>query len=215
MNPVPPNPRIYHITHVANLAAIVASGGLESDARMRLTGGPVADIGMSSIKARRLRSPVHCHPGDRVGDYVPFYFCPRSLMLFVIHRANHSELAYSGGQGPIVHLEADLRESIRWARSVGRRWAFTDRNASAAYAQFFARTRDLGQVSWSAVGSPNFGDAVVKEGKQAEFLLHGDFPWALVSRIGVHSDAVAASVHKAIGAATHKPTVAVMPGWYF
>jgi hypothetical protein len=40
---------------------------------------------MSSIKRRRIEQlAVSCHPGTRVGDYVPFYFCPRSIMLFVI-----------------------------------------------------------------------------------------------------------------------------------
>ena len=36
-------------------------------------------------------------------------------MLYLIHRANHSELDYRGGQDPIVHLEADLREAVDWA----------------------------------------------------------------------------------------------------
>lgn len=59
----PPNPRIYHITHVANLPGIVADGGLVSDAAMRARGGPAASIGMESIKSRRLGLPVTCHPG--------------------------------------------------------------------------------------------------------------------------------------------------------
>jgi hypothetical protein len=42
---------------------------------------------MSTIKQRRLALPVTCHPDDHVGDHVPFYFCPRSIMLFVIHCA--------------------------------------------------------------------------------------------------------------------------------
>jgi ssDNA thymidine ADP-ribosyltransferase, DarT len=33
---------------------------------------------MSTIKQRRLALPVTCHANDHVGDYVPFYFCPRS-----------------------------------------------------------------------------------------------------------------------------------------
>lgn len=99
-------------------------------------GGPSATIGMSNIKRRRLALPVRCHPGDRVGDYVPFYFCPRSVMLFVIYCANARELTYRGGQGPIVHLEADLRAVIAWAEEAGRRWAFTLSNAGANYAEF-------------------------------------------------------------------------------
>ena len=58
---------------------------------------------------------MKCRPGLNVGDCVPFYFCPRSVMLYLIHRANHPELDYRGGQGPIVHLEADLHEAANWA----------------------------------------------------------------------------------------------------
>jgi hypothetical protein len=89
MTPPPSRPKIYHITHVDNLPAIISDGGLISDAAMIARGGPATPIGMSKIKQRRLSLPVHCHPGDHVGDYVPFYFCPRSIMLFVIHCASN------------------------------------------------------------------------------------------------------------------------------
>jgi hypothetical protein len=78
-------------------------------------GGPSASIGMNAIKAARLTRPVPCH-GNYVGDYVPFNYCPRSVMLYLIYRANHPDLTHRGGQGPIVHLEADLRNVIDWAR---------------------------------------------------------------------------------------------------
>jgi hypothetical protein len=67
---------------------------------------------MSEVVARRKRLPVSCHPGTCVGDYVPFYFCPRSVMLYVISRRNHSSLTYRGGQAPIVHLETDLHAVV-------------------------------------------------------------------------------------------------------
>src|SRR5262245_43359662 len=110
--PPPACPCIYHITHVDNLPSIIAEGGLHSDATMIARAGPVNAIGMSNIKARRLALPVACHPTDKVGEYVPFYFCPRSIMLFVIHRANHPDLSFRGGQQPIVHLEADLNAVV-------------------------------------------------------------------------------------------------------
>ena len=97
----PARPKIYHITHVENLSRIVADGALLCDADIIARGGPAAAIGMSRIKKRRVESlEVDCHPGTKVGDYVPFYFCPRSIMLFVIHCANHPELVFRGGQGP-------------------------------------------------------------------------------------------------------------------
>ena len=104
----PTEPKIYHIVHVDRLASIVADGCLWSDAALQRRERPGTTIGMSTIKQRRLTNPVKCRPGLNVGDCVPFYFCPRSIMLYVIHMANSPELDYRGGQGPIVHLEADL-----------------------------------------------------------------------------------------------------------
>ena len=112
---VPANPCIYHITHIDNLPSIIADGGLVSDAVLVARGGPHATIGMSSIKQRRLTLPVDCQPGTSVGEYVPFYFCPRSVMLYIIYRGNHPELSYRSGQGPELHLETDLNATVAWA----------------------------------------------------------------------------------------------------
>ena len=119
---------------VHNLAGIVAEGILLSDAAMIERGGPPQAVGMSAIKRRRVEElEVSCHPGTKVGDYVPFYFCPRSVMLFVIYCANHPELTYRGGQEPIVHLETDLHAVVAWANANGARWAFSLSNAGARY----------------------------------------------------------------------------------
>lgn len=222
MSPPPANPSIYHITHVDNLPAIIVNGGLNSDAAVIARGGPTAAIGMGNIKYRRLSLPVSCHPGLNVGDCVPFYFCPRSIMLFVIHCANHPELTYRGGQGPIVHLESDLHTVVQWANGQQRRWAFSLSNAGASYAEFRNSLTDLGDVDWDAVASTNFSNNSytpsghqVKEGKQAEFLVHDAFPWTLVRHIGVSAQSFATRVYAALASATHRPTVSVQPGWYY
>lgn len=215
MSPPPARPSIYHITHVDNLPAIIAEGALVSDAVMLARGGPAAAIGMSSIKQRRLSLPVSCHPGLNVGDCVPFYFCPRSIMLYVIHCANHVDLAYRGGQGPIVHLEADLHSVVAWAGQQRRAWAFSLSNAGAAYTEFRASWSDLCGLDWNAIGATDFRSASVKESKQAEFLLPGSFPWSLVRRIGVASAAIASKARAALVRASYQPTVTVQPSWYY
>ena len=45
-------------------------------------------------------------------------------MLFLLNKGNHPSLDYKGGQRPIVHLEADMHEAIRWAEQLKRHWAF-------------------------------------------------------------------------------------------
>ncbi|NSZ06216.1 DUF4433 domain-containing protein [Agrobacterium tumefaciens] len=212
--PIPANPKIYHIVHVDNLASIVADGRLWSDAVMvQRQGGTV--IGMGSIKQRRLGLPVSCHQGTKVGEYVPFYFCSRSIMLFVIHCANHPELTYRGGQQPIVHLEADLQQVVQWAEANGQRWAFSLSNAGAVYTQFRTGLDRLVDIDWNAVAATDFRPADVKEGKQAEFLMEQAFPWHLVERIGVHSQAIVARVSEAMQGAAHRPTIEIKRSWYY
>jgi hypothetical protein len=212
----PAQPKIYHIVHVDRLASIITDGHLFCDAeiiRNRANSGTT--IGMSSIKTRRLSLPVHCHPGHSVGDFVPFYFCPRSIMLYVIHCANHPELAYRGGQGPIVHLQSDLHTVIAWAKANKVRWAFSLSNAGAIYAQFRKSAAELNEVNWTAVAATDFRPADVKEGKQAEFLLKQKFPWELVEEVGVISQAVATQAQQAVRRHTHRPVVQVRRGWYY
>jgi hypothetical protein len=137
MASMPSSPKIYHITHVSNLASIVANQGLVSDAKRITARLSCSLVGMSTIKQRRLHEiEVSCYPGTKVGQYVPFYFCPRSIMLYILHRGNHLEITYTGGQQPIIHLQADLYSVIQWADSQGVNWAFSDRNAGAYLAIF-------------------------------------------------------------------------------
>ncbi len=206
---------IYHITHVENLASIALDGALLSDAEMIARQGPNLVIGMSSIKQRRLELPVKCHPGDTVGEYVPFYFCSRSIMLYLIYKGNHPELSYHGGQGPIVHLQADLDATVMWAQATDVRWAFSLANAGAYYTEFRAELADLAEVDWRAVAATDFSDATVKEGKQAELLVRREVPWGLIQRIGVRSATVRERVLEALAGSRHKPPVDVLPDWYF
>jgi len=216
MTPPPARPKIYHITHVENLRGIVTDGGLLSDAAIIARGGPMQAIGMSGIKRRRVEElEVDCHPGTKVGDYVPFYFCPRSVMLFVIHCANHPELTYRDGQDSIVHLEADLHAVVQWAEANGRGWAFSLSNAGAYYTEFRSRLEELDQLDWQAIAAGDFRAPEVKEPKQAEFMVHERFPLELVERIGVNSVRTRAKAVAALSLAHHRPRIEIHQEWYF
>lgn len=215
MPEVPGQPKIHHIVHVDRLASIVSDGQLWSDSVMAQRIGAGTTIGMSGIKQRRLSLPVGCHPGDNVGDYVPFYFCPRSVMLYVIHKANNPELVYLGGQGPIVHLEADLHGVVAWADAINRRWAFSLSNAGAYYTEFRSTLTDLHEADWDAIHATDFRSTEVKEGKQAEFLVHESLPFDLVERIGVLSNGVAQQVSTALQGGSSRPSVEIRRDWYY
>ena len=217
--PVPAEPKIYHIVHVDRLPSIIAENGLWCDAEILRRPRDGTDIGMNRIKKRRLKSRLNSHPDLSVGDCVPFYFCPRSVMLYVIHQANQPGLSYYGGQRPIVHLEADLRGTIAWAQERKLRWAFTLSNAGASYSEDRCDLTRLDEINWDAVQAEKWsGDEIpasIKEGKQAEFLIERRFPWKLVSRIGVGSQPVYSQAIEALESAGHKPLVEIKPEWYY
>jgi hypothetical protein len=203
-----PNPKIFHITHLANLPKIIASGALWSDARVRTASAAPANVGLNNIKDRRLRTPVRVGARGMVGDYVPFYFCPRSVMLFLIHKGHEN---YSGGQNPIVHLVSDVNTAV----ALGQPWAFTDRNAATAYAQHFDSLLDLDKIDWTAMPKKVWNDPVVKEPRQSEFLVHDSFDWNAVHEIAVIDSVQQKYCLAALEAARHKPDVTVHREWYY
>jgi hypothetical protein len=217
---IPERPKIYHIVHVDRLPSIFADGYLWCDAetfRRELSG---TTIGMSGIKQRRLTElTLTSYPDLRVGDCVPFYFCPRSIMLYLIYQANHPELNYHGGQGPIVHLEADLRTTVAWAEQNNHRWAFTLSNAGSYIFEDRSNLAQLHEINWQAVQSDKWsGNGIapsVKEGKQAEFLMAYNFPSHLIERIGVYSTRVYQQVMNTLPANGHRPQVEIKSEWYY
>jgi len=213
---MPANQKIYHITHVQNVPQIVQAGVIWSDAKRIELGLDCEIVGMSKIKHRRLYEiEVHCHPGTKVGEYTPFNFCPRSIMLYILHRGNHADLSYTEGQGPIVHLQADLISAVRWAERHGVYWAFSDRNAGTYLAQFYNSLEDLDEINWRAVTATDFRDMMIKEGKQAEFLMHESFPWELIEKVGVRDTTARRVVERALSDSDHQPPVHAERSWYY
>ena len=211
---VPRQPKIYHIVHVDRLPSIVADGCLWCDAEIVQRAPTGTTIGMNGIKQRRLTQlTLSSHPDLHVGACVPFYFCPRSIMLYLLYRGNHPELTYRGGQGPIIHLEADLLASVAWANQYDRRWAFTLSNAGSYLFEDRCDLQQLDAIDWQAVHARDW--RLCREGKQAEFLVEHSFPWQLVERIGVYSQAMYQQAATALPAGGHRPKVDMRPEWYY
>lgn len=211
--PMPAQPKIYHICHVDRLPSILDCNGLFSDAKVLELDLPGTVVGMSNIKQRRLNElRLDSHPTLFVGQCVPFYFCPRSVMLYLIHRRN-AELTYQGGQAQIVHLESDLYETVAWANANNRRWAFTLSNAGSYYFEDRADLANLHEIDWDAVQARIWNQC--KEAKQSEFLFEESFPWGLVRRIGVSNNNVYGQVLNTLQQQEHRPTVEVKTDWYY
>lgn len=206
--------KIYHIVHLDRLSSILTDRCLLSDAiiSQRVSNGSM--IGLNDIKQRRLTKSLNSYPNLHVGDCVPFYFCPRSVMLYLIYCKNPA-LVYQGGQEPIIHLQADFNQVITWANAQNPpvRWAFTNSNAGSYYFEDFNEINDLNRIDWNAVQARDWKNQ--KEGKQAEFLLENAFPWHLIEHIGVHSNHIYQQVANILQRQQHRPKLTVEPTWYY
>ena len=209
----PLEPKIYHIVHIDRLPSILAMGGLVSDVKALQMNLPGTSIGDSGIKEWRRRKTLRIYSDLTVGDCVPFYFCPRSVLLLSNHSRRRPKVENRDGQEPIVHLESDLGATIAWAGQKGRRWLFTDANAAMDDATEFNDLSHLDRIRWDIVRATSWPGQ--DDAKMAEFLVEQSFPWQLVQRIGVIDRLRKAEVEQLLSGAVRPPPVANIRGWYY
>ena len=204
---------IYHITHIRNLASILQDGRLWCDSeRIRRQ---IISVGIAHehIKQRRARRIVPNCRGGVLADYVPFYFAPRSPMLYTIHKGNVA--GYSEGQTPVLHLVSSVENVVENALP----FTFSNGHAEMATAQFFELTEDLDKIDWAVMRSGWWNDTDSNSNRkwkrQAEFLVHHSFPVPLFDEIGVISQAVAAEVEQILTSVGRTMSVIPRPNWYY
>ena len=200
---------LFHITDIGNLPAILASGGLLSEPLVAAARqGTRVAIAHNHIKERRTRTLVPICGGRRVIDFVPFYFCPRSPMLFTVNKGNTGRPP--GCQETILHLVT----SVARATIVGQPWVFSDGNAGADYPNFYGDTAQLAnQLNWAAIKERQ-NWSPVRGQKAAEFLVADRFPWDQIVAVACYKEAVAREVQAILGSVEY-PRVLVRPGWYY
>jgi hypothetical protein len=197
---------IYHITDVANLPSILMENGLHSDAVMANRNAEI--IGFDHIKKRRLKEiPVPCCEWRRVGEFVPFYFCPRSPMLFTINRGNTGRPANC--QKSIVHLVSTMAAGI----ATGKAWAISSGNAGAYHTTFFSSLEALDQLDWEAIRATHWQGK--QHQKSAEFLVAEHFPWTAIQKIGCQNSTTADKVTILLADNAHRPAVEIKTNWYY
>lgn len=210
---MPQKPKIYHIVHVNRLSSIIDKGYLFCDNHVVGQKLPGTSIGMPKLKQKRLKKSLGSYKELLVGDCVPFYFCPRSVMLYVINRAKyHEDMEYEDGQNNILHLQADLFKVVAWARQKNLRWVFTTGNAAAADTDDYRDLNDLNKIKWQAVEARAWKNN--RAAKQSEFLLEKKMPFHLIENIGVINKSIQIKVQRVLK--KYKLlTVSIEKEWYY
>jgi len=202
---------IYHITHFSHLGSIIREGCLRCDREAQELCS--VRIGHAHIKSRRMKRPVPLPPGGTLGDYVPFYFAPRSPMLYAIDRG--AVEGYAGGQAEVLHLVSSVEAVVEGGLS----WLATEGHAEMGYTAVFNNLADLDKIDWKLMTERYWHDTNDdpdrKRRRQAEFLVHRLFPWGMVQAIGVHNESMRELVVRETADVPYRPEVRVERGWYY
>lgn len=212
--PIEPNHiPIYHITHVNNVSRILKEDGLWSDAQCLERGLMPANVAHLQLKERRMERQVPLPVGGTLGNYVPFYFCNRSPMLYSIHSGCVADCA--GDQRDMVYLVSSVGQVLQYTQE----WCFTDGHAVLETTKFYENIDACDKIDWPVIDSwswkDTLGDNDRKRRKQAEFLVKNFFSWSLIERVGVHDMRQKEVVNQLLNAHAHCPILNIEPQWYY
>lgn len=203
---------VFHIIPIEKLESVVRHGLLcDVEANRRFGSQSELSAAHDSLKGRRRRKMVPVAAEGVMADYTPFYFAPRSPMLFSI-QCGKTEYGRNGrGQEGMIHLVLHLE---RLVRDFPGRWCFIDAHMTREWAQFGATLAELDErVDFEAMCARIWNEDGTKARRQAEFLVHSVVPWEYVEAIVVMTERVCEEVRNVLAASGehHVPTVVARP----
>lgn len=206
--------RVYHITAIENLPLILSCGGLRCVSELRNDGTAYADIAHGHLQDRRATTRVPCGSGGLLHDYVPFYFAPRSPMLYAIHMGNVA--GCSKAQKDVAYLIT----SAELVRDNCDGFAFTDGHGIMRTTTFFDDLRHLkARIDWKIMEAKYWRDTNEdpdrKRRRQAEFLAFRFVPWSIIDSVAAMRPAEVVTIRKIMYEAGHKTPVEWRPAWYY
>jgi len=183
----PAQQRVYHVTHLANLRAIVRDG---------LVAGAEPEVDVSSALTRELRREAEIAPGESVASAVPFYLAPDADR-WVALRDGAADPAWSDAA-----RRAAPNDFVFLVTTLDRLPdpLLADGDAAGSLTRF-AHGDELRRML------VRLHDADARAA--AEALAPGSVPWSAIQLIGVANDRVREQVR-----ALTSTKVAVYPPWF-
>ncbi|MBI5325555.1 MAG: DUF4433 domain-containing protein [Ignavibacteriae bacterium] len=178
------NIKLYRITHKDNLEDILSKGMLCSP-NHKEANPYYRQIGDVSLIQSRSLCIIPIQPSGNFKDYVSFYFCNKSPMLYEIQK---------GFKVPMVnpHDIIYIVTTIKRIKEEGCKYIFTDGHAAAISSQFFNVDDDLKNIDWNVINGQYWFDTTEdpdrKRRKQAEFLVYLQVPLNAIIGIGVFNN---------------------------
>lgn len=197
-----------------NVGCVLDQGHVNCDRIVRQEQRLRVECGDVEIKERRRSRKVGAPPGGVVADYVPFYFAPRSPMLYKINKG--SVPTYDEGQDPLVYLVT----TPRTVHSANRSTLFSDGNCAADITAFANSPTELEtHVDWAVMRAERWNntpeDPDRMRRRMAEFLVHESLPLSCVHMLATRTAARAERVRELLRARGCRIEVVVRDAWYY
>lgn len=212
--------RIYHVTHVSNLADILNSGRLLADASEAWEKRPVVDISSSETRDSRRTIVVSDDHNTSVASYVPFFLSPTaSVWTSVRENAADPRLSAAIAEtipSDYVILVSSVQSVVdahdaKDTNDDGRDSAIVVTDGDAAHTLTrFATTREAGDRVLRKLRADEESVQILA----AEYLVRDEFPVELVSLIGVANDRARDAVKAIVKGSPFSTRVAVYPPWF-
>lgn len=178
---------IYRMTHIDNIPHILRYGITHRNSNC--ANPDYKAIGDNEIIRKRTEQERTTTNGEVFvpGDYIPFYFYARMPMLYNIQHGYHVPMI---PPEDIVYLIVKLQPIVE---DPSRTFFFSDGHAISKMTQFYGREsiREIDIIlDKNAILNNDWGDDyLVRERKQAEFLVEGDIPMNYVVAMCCYSEA--------------------------
>jgi hypothetical protein len=183
----------YRITHIDNLPFLLQNGMVNK--HHPNASKDYIEIGNPEIIDVRSTSPVKIDNYGMIGDYVPFYFTPKSIMLYNIVTGHRHPVVQKRNRSEILVVRCLIQEL-----STLPQWFFTNGQGNDMASNHYNNLSDLVQIDWFCIQQSNFskgdGDYDRPRRYQAEFLVHEAVPLRKIESLNVYDQNSAKSVNK-------------------
>ena len=209
--------RIYHVTHIGNLAGILEAHAVLADGGGAAQPRPAVDISSPANREARRGMRVAGEAEPPVAGYVPFFLSPDAGVWESIRSQSPdprlSNEAYQHSAYDYVILVSTVKKAFGEPSegAGGASVIVANGDATGTFTRF-GIDRDAGEHMLRALRAGEESEAM----RAAELLVRESFPIEQISLIGVANDKVRTAVRALLaGSGTrHVPKVVVYPPWF-
>jgi hypothetical protein len=203
----------YRISHIDNISHILENG-LCTKHHPKASPDFVS-IGNSEIIDVRDDMQVRINGYGRIGQYVPFYLTPKSMMLYNIITGFREPIVKKRPKEDIIVIRCRIHD----LSYVGR-FFFTDGQANErTLTSHYNDLSHLDEIDWEIIQKSDFkrdaSDTDKTRRYQAEFLVYNHVPAKYIESIHVYNSKAANFVQKEIAKTTLLIPVHVTKGYFF